>query len=121
MSGEGVALEPGLSVDAGAIDLGLAAVPDAQVASGAPRTGSVGLDETGAVRLGVWAMTRGAMFDVEADEVFVVLSGRATVEFLEPSLPTAEIGPGTIMRLAAGMRTRWTVHDDELRKVYVLE
>ena len=55
--------------------------------------------------------------DVEADEVFVVLSGRATVEVVDG--PTLEIGPGDVGLLPAGARTTWTVHET-LRKVYVV-
>ena len=40
----------------------------------------------GTRELGVWEMTAGAMRDVEADEVFLVIAGRATVEFVDPAL-----------------------------------
>jgi uncharacterized cupin superfamily protein len=52
---------------------------------------------------------------VEADEVFVVLSGRATIEV--ENGPTLEVGPGDVAVLPEGTVTRWTVHET-LRKVY---
>ena len=57
--------------------------------------------------------------DTEAEEVFVVLSGRATIRFLSPALPSLEVGPGSIVHLAEGMQTEWTV-TETLRKVYVV-
>ena len=47
-------------------------------------------------------------YGVEADEVFVVLAGSATLEFEEPPLPPVELAPGVVVRLSAGMRTVWT-------------
>ena len=44
-------------------------------------------------------MTPGAMRDVEADEVFVVLAGAATVEFEDPALAAIELRPGSVVRL----------------------
>jgi len=55
--------------------------------------------------------------DVEADEAFVVLTGRATIEV--EGGPTLEVGPGDLGLLPAGARTTWTVHET-LRKVYVI-
>ena len=91
-----------------------------QVVAGSPTTGYVRLDrdESTGRTVGVWEMTVGAMRDVEAAEVFVVLSGDATVEFEEPALPAVELRPGSIVRLEAGMRTIWPVRET-LRKVYV--
>ena len=66
---------------------------------------------------GVWEMQPGVASDTEEDEVFVVLSGEATIAFLD-SGRELEIGPGDFVRLAAGSRTRWTVART-LRKLYV--
>jgi uncharacterized cupin superfamily protein len=108
----------GAVTDAAALALRLEAVPATQVVSGAPRAGFATLDESDAGELGVWQMTPGVATDVEADEVFVVLSGAATVEFTDPLLPTIELRPGSVVRLAAGMHTTWTVHET-LRKIYL--
>jgi uncharacterized cupin superfamily protein len=61
----------------------LAAVPAEQIVSGSPSTGAVDLDED--MGIGVWEMTVGAMRDTEIDEVFVVIAGDATVEFVSPA------------------------------------
>ena len=76
-----------------------------------PSTSSAGL------RSAVWEMTPGVMNDVEVDEVFVVLSGSATVQFATGS-PTIQLGPGDLVRFAAGAETVWTV-TETLRKVYL--
>lgn len=67
---------------------------------------------------GVWEMEPGVGTDTEADEVFVVLSGAGTVEFLDPALPPVALRPGTLVRLEEGMQTRWTV-TERLRKLYL--
>lgn len=93
-----------------------------QIVSGEPRVSSAVLHESPAtepggrvVERGVWQITPGVVTDVEADEVFVVLSGRATIEFQDG--PTLEVGPGDVAVLPEGAATRWTVHET-LRKVY---
>ncbi|WP_062310679.1 cupin domain-containing protein [Demequina rhizosphaerae] len=111
-------LQPGLPVDLHTLPLETEAVPADMVEDGAPVAGAAALAEVGEVEVGVWEMTPGVATDIEADEVFVVLSGRATVEYLDPALPTAEIGPGSLVWLTEGMSTRWTV-TETIRKVYV--
>ncbi|SFR54379.1 hypothetical protein SAMN04488591_1877 [Microbacterium azadirachtae] len=93
-------------------------LPAAEVVAGAPATAIAVLDDTGDREIGIWEMTPGAATDTEADELFVVLSGRATIAFEDPSLADLEIGPGSVVRLAEGMRTTWTV-TETLRKVYI--
>jgi uncharacterized cupin superfamily protein len=67
--------------------------------------------------MGVWEMEPGVAFDTEVDEVFVVLRGRGVVAFLESDTELA-FGPGDLVRLAAGSRTRWTV-SETVRKLYL--
>lgn len=110
-------LLPGAVTDAAALPVAFEAVPADQVRSGAPATRYVELDEAGRT-IGVWEHTTGISTDVEADEVFVVLAGDATLEFDHPALAAIELRPGSIVRLEAGMRTVWTVRET-LRKVYV--
>lgn len=88
-----------------------------QVVAGEPQVSALGLVEHGSVEAGVWQHTAGVSTDVEADEVFVVLAGRATIDV--EGGPTLEVGPGDVGVLEAGAHTRWTVHED-LRKVYLL-
>jgi uncharacterized cupin superfamily protein len=122
--GAGLArLVAGAVTDAAALPLAHEPVPAEQVVAGAPTTGYAALDETGAAddgasELGVWEMTVGAMRDTEVDEVFLVIAGRATVEFVEPALPPIELRPGSVVRLDAGMRTVWTV-TETLRKLFI--
>lgn len=88
-----------------------------QVVDGHPRTGVGTLGEFNGLEVGVWEMTPGVMTDVEADEVFVVLAGSATVAFADGSA-TLHLGPGDVVRLADGAQTVWTV-TETLRKVYL--
>ena len=111
-------LAPGTVVDAAALPLAHEPLPASEVLSGAPTTGAVALDELSGIEIGIWEMTPGTASDTEADEVFVVLSGRARIEFVDPALPSIEVGPGSLVRLAEGMRTVWTV-TETLRKVYI--
>ncbi|WNM28104.1 cupin domain-containing protein [Demequina capsici] len=111
-------LEPGRSVAVVELSVPLEALPDSQVESGSPLAGAVALTEVGGVEVGVWEHTPGVSTDVEVDEVFVVLSGRATIDFTDGSAPALVVGPGSIVRLAEGQTTRWTV-TETLRKVYI--
>ncbi len=88
-----------------------------QTVAGEPRTGVATLGEFGGLEVGVWEMTPGVMSDVEAEELFVVLSGAATVEFDDGS-PTLTLARGDVVRFAAGTKTVWTV-TETLRKVYL--
>jgi hypothetical protein len=90
--------------------------PD-QVVSGTPevRERELWAAADGSASAGVWEITPGVVTDVEAEEVFVVLSGRATIEI--EGGPTLEVGPGDFGALRAGDRTVWRVHET-LRKVY---
>lgn len=87
------------------------------ILAGEPETSIAVLDASpdGRVERGVWQITPGTVTDVEADELFVVVSGRATIEIAGG--PTLEVGPGSVGVLRAGDRTIWRVHET-LRKVY---
>ena len=114
-------LPAGVALDAGGLVLEMEPVPADAVAGGRPATGVHGLGSFSGLELGVWEMSEGGMYDTEADEVFLVLSGEATVQFLAADgsvTSTAALGAHSLMRLAAGARTRWTVHRT-LRKVYL--
>jgi len=111
-------LHPGVITDAASITLDHVPVDPEQVVAGSPTTGHLVLDDHGGRTVGVWEMSVGAMRDVEVDEVFVVLVGAATVEFEHPHASPIILGPGSVVRLTAGMRTIWTVRQT-LRKLYV--
>ncbi|MFF7299673.1 cupin domain-containing protein [Streptomyces sp. NPDC008265] len=89
----------------------------AQIVSGAPVvTGRVLWESADGTQVrGIWQITPGVVTDVEADELFVVVSGRATVEVEGGA--TLELGPGSACVLREGDRTTWTVHET-LRKAY---
>ena len=107
----------GAVTDAAALALEHEPVPATRSSPGSPATGtSRSTNPTRAV--GVWEMTPGAMRDVEVDEVFVVLSGDATVEFEHPHASSIVLRPGSVVRLEAGMKTIWTVRET-LRKVFI--
>ncbi len=98
-------------------DLEAAPLDPSQVVAGEPDVRVLPLHDSDDLGVGIWQHSAGVSTDVEANEVFVVLSGRATVEV--EGGPVLEVGPGDIGLLPAGAVTRWTVHED-LRKVYVV-
>ena len=112
-------LPPDGAVDANRLELLLNELPAAQVVSGEPRSGAVELGTLGGCAVGVWEITPGVSTDVEADELFVVLSGRAVVEFDDGSA-ALHLQAGSVARLRGGSRTTWTV-SETLRKVYIVE
>ena len=79
-------------------------------------TRSTELEATGAGEVGVWEIDPGTATDVETDEVFVVVSGRATIATAE--MGAVAVGPGDVVRLRAGTPTTWVV-TERLRKVYL--
>ena len=98
-------------------ELEVDAIDPAKVESGDPVVRSLPLHDSDDLAVGIWQHSTGVSTDVEADEIFVVLSGRATVEVADG--PTLELAPGDVGLLPAGARTTWTVHET-LRKVYVV-
>ena len=111
-------MNAGVLVTALTVELDHEPVPADQVVAGAPATGYLAIDEGDAGEIGVWEMTPGAMSDTEVSEVFVVVAGSATGEFIDPVRPPVELAPGAIVKLDAGMRTVWTVRET-LRKVFI--
>ncbi|MFD9337023.1 cupin domain-containing protein [Streptomyces sp. NPDC060028] len=89
----------------------------AQIVSGEPVvTGRVLWEaEDGSQVRGIWQITPGVVTDVEANELFVVVGGRATIEVEGGA--TLEVGPGSACVLREGDKTTWTVHET-LRKAY---
>ncbi len=91
----------------------------AQILSGTPEVSGRVLwqSEDGRQLRGIWQITPGVVTDTESDELFVVISGRATIEV--ENGPTLDIGPGDLAVLREGDRTTWTVHET-LRKAYAI-
>jgi uncharacterized protein len=104
-------------VHAASLPLEPAPIHPDQVLAGDPAVAAAEILADDRREVGVWEHGVGISTDVEADEVFVVLSGRATVRV--DGGPTLELGPGDVGVLVAGDRTTWTVHET-LRKVYLL-
>lgn len=107
-------MNPAIVTDAASLALVHEPLPADQVLEGTPATGYAELTDS----IGVWEHTPGTSTDVEADEIFVVLSGSATVSFDDPALAPIELRAGSVARLTAGMHTVWTVRE-ALRKVYI--
>ncbi len=99
-------LAAGAGVDAGALALDHEPLPAEEVLAGSPTTAVHELATLGGIEVGIWEMTPGTATDTEADEVFVVLSGRATIAFASSGLPDLEVGPGS-----GGAPRRGHAHD----------
>ncbi|KAM9863209.1 hypothetical protein ACI1US_00899 [Leucobacter sp. BZR 635] len=117
-----LALSPGTVIQLPEAALQLAELPTDEIRAGAPQAGSRKIAAGPGLNIGIWEMTTGTAVDVEVDECFLVLEGRATVT-VQPSDAAQdprvmELRAGTIGRLAAGMHTEWVVHET-LRKVYL--
>jgi uncharacterized cupin superfamily protein len=96
-----------------------AAVPTDQVESGSPETGILELADFAGMSMGIWEHTQGVSTDTEVEEVFIVISGGATIEFADDDIATLDVEAGDIVRLSAGVKTRWIVRD-HIRKVYLI-
>ena len=110
-------MQPNTVIRAAALALTHEPVPAEQSVAGDPSTAASTLTHVGGLEVGVWEMSVGTMTDVEADEVFVVLAGAATVEFADGT-SAQQLRPGDIGRLAAGAQATWTV-TETLRKIYL--
>ena len=105
-------------VPAASIELTPDPLDPSQVVSGNPQVSACSSCSTPSrLAVGVWQHTAGVSTDVEVDEIFVVLRGRATIEVAGG--PTLEVGPGDVGVLEAGAETTWTIHED-LRKIYIV-
>jgi uncharacterized cupin superfamily protein len=110
-------MDTSFAVDVAAAELESWPLEPEQVLEGSPEVSGLVLHESsdGLIEHGIWQHTVGVSTDVEVDELFVVVSGRATIEI--EGGPTLEVGPGSAAVLHAGDRTVWRVHET-LRKVY---
>ena len=113
----GRSFDDGEVMDAGELRFPHMPVPEEKVIKGTPAAAAIALGEYAGKEVGVWEHTPGTSWDVETDELFVVVSGRATVTFVDEGR-TVDLGPGSVMRLFTGQRTEWTV-TETLRKVYL--
>lgn len=95
----------------------LEAVPANEVVQGMPRQGTFELGPVGGCDVGIWELRSGSVVDTEIDEVFVVISGGATIKLLDEDR-AVDVKAGDVMRLTAGTRTEWIV-PDHIRKIYL--
>lgn len=92
-------------------------LPSDQVVDGPVTTGFAEIPGPAGLDIGVWEHSVGVSTDIEADEAFVVIAGRATVQLADGT--SLDFRPGDVGTLDAGTATTWTVHET-FRKVYVL-
>ncbi|MGW6057584.1 cupin domain-containing protein [Streptomyces sp. NPDC055189] len=111
------AATPSFAVHIPDADLEAEPLDPGQIVSGTPEvTGKVLWESADGKQLrGIWQITPGVVTDTEANELFVVVSGRATIAV--DGGDVIEVGPGDAAVLREGDRTTWTVHET-LRKAY---
>ncbi|WP_353055413.1 cupin domain-containing protein [Leucobacter sp. CX328] len=111
-----------LVVNATTTPIELEAVTAEDTVSGSPHQGIAELGTMGSADVGIWELREGVVTDTEVDELFVVLSGGARIEFLDADNNVIDepidVAQGDVMRLVGGSRTRWTV-ENHIRKVYI--
>ena len=86
------------------------------VVEGRPVAGLRELTRVAGAEVGLWSLSEGTVRDVEADEVFVVLAGDATLTLRDGT--RIELRPGSVVHLEEGDETTWEVRST-LRKLYV--
>ena len=106
-------------VAAEGVEIALEPAPSEDTIDGSPVQGAAELGTLAGAEVGLWELRGGTVTDTEVDELFVVISGSALIEFVEEDR-TIEVSAGDVVRLVAGTRTRWTV-TDHIRKVYIAE
>ena len=92
-----------------------------QIVAGQPRTAELtfAASEDGVESAGLWSCTRGVFTDVEVEESFLVIAGRATVRYDDGR--EFELVPGSVHSFAAGERTTWIVEETILKAFWVAE
>lgn len=98
------------------VDLQHEPLPAEKIVCGNPSTAIHELEDLAGCGVGIWEMTPGTATDIETEEAFVVLSGKARILFLDHG-STLDIATGDVVRLREGQRTSWTV-TKTLRKIY---
>lgn len=116
MTGDASATPPVWRVRPEETIIDLRPIDRTQVVEGLPRAGWRMLGSIPGIDVGVWEHTPGISTDVEEDEVFLVLSGRATVSVDDGE--SIEFSAGDVGILRAGAITTWVVHET-LRKVFI--
>jgi uncharacterized cupin superfamily protein len=106
-----------LVIDPTTVDMYPYPVAPERITPGTETTANAIWEREGGGEVGaVWQMTPGVLEGVQGAETFVVVSGRATVEFDDGRV--SEIGPGSVGVIVEEDVARWTVHET-LRKVII--
>ncbi|HQR28722.1 MAG TPA: cupin domain-containing protein [Nocardioides sp.] len=105
-----------VDVDVFSTELPRQRIPAEETIDGFPTAGARALAGVGSTEIGIYEISPGMARDVECDEVFVVLSGRGSVEFEDGEV--VPLAPGTVVRLHKGDKTIWHI-SETLRKVYI--
>lgn len=106
-----------LTADARTVALEHLQLDASDVVAGDPRARVLSLARSHDTEIGIWEITPGVVNDTEADEIFVVLSGRGHVTFEDGT--TLDLAAGTVVHLRTGERATWTI-EETLRKIYIL-
>jgi uncharacterized cupin superfamily protein len=105
-----------VEVDVFASELPRQRIPADEILDGFPMAGSRSIATVAGAEVGIHEMSPGMARDIECDEVFVVISGRGSLEFEDGEV--LPLGPGSVVRLNRGDRTIWHI-SETLRKFYV--
>ena len=89
----------------------------AQIILGSPEVHSLTLYEKDGVEAGLWQITPGEVTDVEATESFMVIEGRAIIEYSDGRAFT--VGPGDTHHFQGGEETVWKVEDTLLKTYWI--
>jgi len=90
-----------------------------QIILGDPKVSSLTLYEEGGVESGLWRITPGEVTDVEVEESFLVIEGRATIEYSDGRAFT--VGPGDTHHFKGGEETTWKVEETLLKAFWIAE
>lgn len=88
-----------------------------QIIVGNPEVSSLTLYEQDGVEAGLWQITPGEVTDVEATETFMVIKGRAVIEYSDGRAFT--VGPGDSHHFEGGEETTWKVEQTLLKAYWI--
>lgn len=88
-----------------------------QIILGNPEVSSLTLLEKNGTESGLWRITPGEVTDTEVEESFLVLEGRATIEYKDGRAFT--VGPGDTHHFKGGEETTWKVDETLLKAFWI--
>lgn len=89
----------------------------AQIVLGDPEVSSITLYRDESCEAGLWQITPGEVTDVEAEESFLVIEGRAVIEYSDGRAFT--VGPGDTHSFQGGEETTWKVERKLLKAWWI--